>query len=410
MTDTPQELAIVDASDVSKAALRSLFRDRVALRMANAAEVNALDATHDGGQQQLLSVDGVTYRYDSADVATADDGVFTLVTADGRRFKNDRMVAIRSTSLTINVAVGGNIQAALDLLCRFHFVGSATGTVLLASGTHTITTALLNRHHQPGKITLAGTAATPPAVGSFTGTYATDLATMQAAYPTRIETSGGGVSLTAGQTLTINDVLFVRTGSQAGNGILASGAQVTMTRVGMINFNVGAYATFNAFFSVTSCTYAHNVYGWYGLIAAGSNQTTCVFYGGTYGVYCSEFAMARVSSSDMKACTYGVYVFQSAYLYVNTVSFDGHGVSAVLLDNSRAYIYLATISNCTSYAIANNNGSSITVNAVTVSGTATGKTIRASAQSVTVETGTHTGAPTFSPAVGAEGNQGSWTI
>ncbi|MBV6659225.1 MAG: DUF2793 domain-containing protein [Devosiaceae bacterium] len=67
--------------------LESALTTRVALAYLSASDVQALDLT--GIDTPAISVGRNTFAYDSTDTTTAHDGSTCLVTADGKRFKND---------------------------------------------------------------------------------------------------------------------------------------------------------------------------------------------------------------------------------------------------------------------------------------------------------------------------------
>ena len=64
----------------------------------------------------------------------------------------------------------------------------------------------------------------------------------------------------------------------------------------------------------------------------------------------------------------------------------------------------------TSSAVSAAYGSTIWANGITAGGSAAQSTLTASAASLIVSSGTHTGTPVFDPAIGASGNSGSWSV
>lgn len=154
----------------------------------------------------------------------------------------------KSASVTINVAVGGDIQAAINSLSAYIFEGAATGDVVLAAGVHTLPSAagLYCQHPQgsAGRIRLLGTGAiTVPVEGDWSSVKATDQAMLRAKCPTVVVCQGNGVDVSAASStgLYVDKIAFERQGAEGGYGIygLGAGHDVTIGTVAASGFTQG---------------------------------------------------------------------------------------------------------------------------------------------------------------------------
>jgi hypothetical protein len=86
MTANPTDLVYVDGVPVSKAAVRSFDKVRVRLRMADATEVRNTNLAGQFAGVDIASLDAV-FDLDTGDTTSPDDGVNTIISFDGGRFK-----------------------------------------------------------------------------------------------------------------------------------------------------------------------------------------------------------------------------------------------------------------------------------------------------------------------------------
>lgn len=113
---------ITTTDDVSKSAFIGFVKARTILVVEDAAEVNATDLSG----QLLISVQevGRVYRLDTADVSTADDGIFCIRDANGLAFllEIDGLILQRSfstnTTTTIDDAGKHLLHPSADTTAR----------------------------------------------------------------------------------------------------------------------------------------------------------------------------------------------------------------------------------------------------------------------------------------------------
>ena len=82
MGNHPIDAVFVNGSPVSKAAVRSAIRN-VIWNFADAPTLRLFDLDN----TPLVAVNAVSFKYDSTDLSTADDGVTCIIDLAGRRFK-----------------------------------------------------------------------------------------------------------------------------------------------------------------------------------------------------------------------------------------------------------------------------------------------------------------------------------
>lgn len=86
MTTNPIDSVFPNGSDVVKSSVRALFADRVALRLADADELRAMDTNG----TKLFIIDNVLWAFDPDDTTSSDDDNLILVSNDGDRY--DRVI------------------------------------------------------------------------------------------------------------------------------------------------------------------------------------------------------------------------------------------------------------------------------------------------------------------------------
>lgn len=86
MTANPIDVVLVDGVDVSKADVRSYEKTRVRQRMADPNEVRNTDLAGQFAGIDIVAL-GAAFDLDTGDTTSLDDGVNTIISFDGGRFK-----------------------------------------------------------------------------------------------------------------------------------------------------------------------------------------------------------------------------------------------------------------------------------------------------------------------------------
>lgn len=141
MTDAPINPVIVDASAVSKSAVRSYERDTNRIRVTNAAWVQSRDLSDTFG----FDLVGRNYDRDTSDTTTADDGVSCIVDIVGTRFKLTTMPTVASrikltAARSVTIGAGQDfttMQAGWNDHVSNYDTAGFTTTFKLIDATHT---------------------------------------------------------------------------------------------------------------------------------------------------------------------------------------------------------------------------------------------------------------------------------
>lgn len=330
-----------------------------------------------------------------------------------------------TASVTVNVAVGDNIQAAIDSLNKYVFEGAAIGKVVLAAGVHTLPSAggLYSSHPQAasGKIWLQGAAPAAVAITDFTGDKAADQAMLRAKYPTTVVCPGHGVEITsAGRGLVVDQIHLEQAAgsSQYGLYVTYDDRSLTVGQVAVSGFHAGAYAAHTGRLRWRSainklvaahCQYSVSMSGGacdvpimsaYPVVVGASlyngarwaTIVDSVFVGGTYGIYAATGSRICAPVSEIKGYSTGAVSSQRASDVVIT--------SQVALDGPAAtYIGAEAATGSTlrlPLGVSVNDANTL------------GKLIKASGGSdVKISGSGVVGTPTYSPAPGVSGNTNS---
>lgn len=356
-------LTYADNVHVPKSGVRSLFRDVVPQRYT----VSGLRNT-DTESAKIVYVSGAIYELDSSDTTTADDGVLVIVSNDGGRYK---LATVKTTSSNVTVRYPSQfaeLQDAIDALLLLRFQGSALGIVVVEPGTHS-TGSLVNSHPQTSSIRLqAENSVSTLDISDFSGDEATDTAMLRAHYSSVIEVTGStGILLSNGQGLSnVRDILFV--GSGSGSAISVDGtANAVATRCAAVNFSAGYSILNGGYFRGLDCISVHST-------------------------------------------QHGVTSRRGGDLRFDRGVFSYNAFSAVsIIQGGTFYFHTCDLSLNGAQAVNSNASGSGRVDNIKVAGTALQRTILTSGSGSMFESGTHTGSPVFSPAVGSLSADGSFT-
>lgn len=109
MADLATRTAL-EAANVNASALLSALTAEFALALQDAADITSLDLS--GDAVRAVIVDKAIFEYDAADTTTVHDGVTTLVSSDGKRFKtNSAIVLNRSVKSSTTASPPGSPAA-----------------------------------------------------------------------------------------------------------------------------------------------------------------------------------------------------------------------------------------------------------------------------------------------------------
>lgn len=131
MTDHPINTAIVNATAVSKAAVRSFEIDSNRLRVPSADYVRARDLSDTFG----IDLNGYAYDRDTADTTSVDDGITIIVDLVGTRFVRIDTTALAPAQREITAAGAVTVTTVDRILWINKTVGAATIVNLPAAAT-----------------------------------------------------------------------------------------------------------------------------------------------------------------------------------------------------------------------------------------------------------------------------------
>lgn len=367
---------------------------------------------------------------------TGDDDFHVKVSADGTSWRDAILIAaatgkasfpaggvVTTSTSTVTISVpsqAATIQAALDQLMSIRFEGAAQGIVSVASGTYVLANPLVCRHPQPGRIVVkAATVATLPLETDFTAVKATDEAMIRTKYNVIVECPNmSGWTTTDGEGVaTLQDIAFIRTGT-TGTPIGVSATRrgaVALDRCALFGFTHHIEAREQGSVKAVNCQCAHASasavtvqLGGFALLNATLIQTAA-----GNGIDVSQSQFASESGLRIKAATAaGLALTNGSRALITGANFTGNTGSSVSLQHgSQLEAANCTLSGGTGQvALSALDGSTVNLSAVTTSGDATQRTVQAQRASLLSTSGTHTGTPVFSPAIGTTGNNGSWTL
>ena len=367
---------------------------------------------------------------------TGDDNVHIKVSPDGSAWFEAVNIAsttgrasfpqggvVTSTQVSVTVAVpagAATIQAALDMLQDFHFEGSAQGIVSVANGTYALTAPLTCRHPQPSRIVLrAASAATLPVDTDFTGVKATDQAMIQSKFKVIVTSANvGAVSATDAEGLgLIQDVAFVctgLTGSPAGITAVRR-AGVVLDRCAVFGFTNNVYSREQGQITCTNCSLAYSAAANAAVQLGGFLRAaaTLVLYSGANGIDISHSEFTSDSALRVKgSAATGVALSVASRGLISGGNVSGNTGPGVTLTAACALeIVASTISGgAAQVALLASDGSTALLTTLTAVGDATQRAFTAQRGSILSTTGTQTGPPVFSPALGTTANSGAWAF
>ena len=351
----------------------------------------------------------------------------------------DGFVKTTLTNIDINVAVGESIQAALDELSKYIYLGSAVGRVILGAGTHILNAPLKLDHPQPGKIIVRGVQNRNATVtrADYTGVKATDLTMLQGKYGTFVECASSFYITYRLGGLRVEDLLiYAQTGSAAETTyafLCQQSGYLSLDRTAVHGFNNGVWLQYNSFAILQDSDISHsnstafNI--WY--LSNGTSFNSRFAYGQNRGPYVWQTAILIASSATevfgyanegvrveaggnayfngliITGCTnYPVNATKAAVVYSYNSQYNNNGKYVNITDASYLYTNLDTYnSSAGSLQLYVNTGSKCSL--ISITNSQAGGIFQVFNDSTGVEAGTHTGTPVFSPTVGTVGNNGS---
>lgn len=228
---------------------------------------------------------------------------------------------------------------------------------------------------------------------------------------------GGWTAADGEGVATIQDIAFIRTGT-TGTPVGVSATRrggVVLDRCAVFGFTNHVQAREQGSIKATNCQFAHAAaaavivqLGGYALINASIIQSAA---GNgidvSHSQFCSETAL-RIKAATAS----GLALTNGSRALISGANLTGNtGSSVLMLFGSKLEAASSALSGGTGQAALNAlDGCIINLSAVTASGDATQRTFSAQRASVLSTSGTHTGTPVFSPAIGTTGNNGAWTF
>lgn len=387
-----------------------------------------------GATASLLFQTGFSGRAEMG--TTGDDDFHVKVSADGATWRDAMILAastgkasfpaggvVTTTSSTVTIAVpsqAATIQAALDQLMSIRFEGAALGIVSVANGTYVLPSPLSCRHPQPGRIVVkAAIAATLPVEADFTAVKATDETMVRTKYKVILECPniGGWTAADGEGVATIQDIAFIRTGT-TGTPIGVAATRrggVVLDRCAVFGFTNHIKVREQGSVTATNCQLAHASgaavtvqLGGYALINTSLVQTAA---GNGIDVNHSQFCSE--TGLRIKAATAaGLALANGSRALISTANLTGNtGPSVSMLAGCKLEAAACALSGGAGQpALSAQDASMVNLASVTASGDATQRSFTVQRASVLSTSGTHTGTPVFSPAIGTTGNNGSWTF
>jgi hypothetical protein len=324
---------------------------------------------------------------------------------------------LRANDIVLRVPEdAASIQAALDVLAAYRFVGNARGIVDVAAGTHVLLTPINIGHPDLGQIVIRGrTAPSVIAAGDITGARATDETMLRTRYPVVVEAgSAGAVLMANGGRLEIENIAFIRTGAGGTpSGLSVSHrSRLTLTRVAVLGFSTGISIAQAGQLRLRTANQVlhHSENGLYAY--DGSQVTGDGLIAGANAVFQAAVeggSVLRLSGGALIAGINGLYANEGAVAALSTTLIWGQSSNGVYAQNGSTLSLLSpSIGPVGLYAVANLIGSRAVVTGLTVSGA--NRTVYSSGGSVCQQYGAHTGSPAFSPAIGAVGNGNAMTL
>jgi Protein of unknown function (DUF2793) len=360
---------------------------------------------------------------------TGDDNLHVKVSADGSVWREAIRVeratgrvsfpsggAVQTAAASVIAAVPSQfptVQAALDSLLAYRFLGGAQGIVEIDSGTYLLPAPLVCVHPQPGRILVrAKVASTTPVAADFTGTKATDDAMIRLKYKVVLEFADiNAVDLGQGEGLSLQDIAFIRSGTAGNPSAInaAFGSSVTLLRCACFGFGMGIRAT-SAAVSATMCqlVYSTSIQAQLQTAALFNANTVLALYGASHGFFAIENSVLSVSFCVAKGNTFSGYYADGQSVIRG---FGSHAISNNAFGVQNGALASAVLLNWTfqgnaSGALYQADGAKAYVLSATVTG---GGLFQSWNGSHLSQIGTHTGGPTFTPASGTIGNANSYT-
>jgi hypothetical protein len=367
-----------------------------------------------------------------------DDDLSVKVSANGSAWneavridRNNGQVSVlgnrvlRLVTGTRSVTVPGQyatIQAAIDSFDDFSFGTNGTGEIVIAGGTYVLSGALTCRHPQAEKIVLrAASAVTVPADTALTGVKAADETILRNAYGVKIEVPGSfaafyhdtGDGYAGTGALGVQDIGFFWTGSSGKpyavdwRGCIGGG----FTRCCFFNFQAGISLS-NAAAKLQQCQFLHH--GAQGVLATQASRlqmSDCLMHNNAdCGLLAQHVSQVTLTNCIAKRNQTGFVARFSSMLAANAcMAANNLGIGCETSHGSVATLSTCTLSGNPTQALLVQYNASATVASVTVGGSGSALELRASLSSTIQTSGTHTGSPVWSPAIGATGgNMGSF--
>lgn len=328
----------------------------------------------------------------SADGATWRDALVVDRSTGVPRFPAGGVVATTSTTVTVRVPEDvSTIQAALDALLAYRFIGTAQGIVDIAPGTYTLSSALRCRHPQSFAVLIKGrTAATLPTKSSFSGTKSADEAVLRSRWPVAIECPGLRLITVdpACSGLTMQDILAVQPSGSLPAIEVRNTAVLNLSRVALHGFSVGVNIASGGFLIDSNCVYT---------------------WAGSHSILASAADVRSNAALSMRPATSHAYAEAGAR--VDLTGLVGVGsIIGVQLYTTTYKVFAPELSNASGYAFLATSGSAGLAYNIAVIGSGAAQNVLVTNMSFMQQVGPHTGSPVFSPAIGATGNNQSLVI
>lgn len=308
------------------------------------------------------------------------------------------------------------IQKALNVVSELN-LGIYTATIYV-TGVFKITTGLTYNGNYGHRITIR--AVTDPITNPdelvLAGTLATDIAAVRASHSAIIETASSINMINTKQSLNIQGIAFIYTGS----------SNPTLINFDGPNQAIGTYS---------KCSFIHSGIGVICYPASAlCDFSNCLFYGGQYAVY-TEYA-SIVTSTDCKFAyqtvsavllknfshftdsgsefitstnsVYFVWVIRKSAAHLVNSSFSGGGQHIRILDQSACYADSCIYAGAVTRIAYSSTNSTLTVNGGSITSGQTG--FYADFYGLIMMESAPSGSPTYSPSIGTIGNSEGYIV
>lgn len=360
------------------------------------------------------SADGSSFRTGVA--LDPSDGAVSFPSGLRRSGISGRAVLETASDITLRVPEDvGDIQSAIDMLGAVVFTGNARGRVDVAPGTYAISAPITMRHGQAGRIAIVGRSS-PTALNAsnFSGDAAADEAVLRNAFPIVVECSDcDGIALEGAEGIgRVENIAFIAVSGSGRAGLSLRGACYgEVIASAFFGFNNGASVRLQSYLNFTNDVVIAHSDSADALVEIGSffqDIDGVWVHGGGASFNHGATGLLRRTVIDA-ANGVAVDIRNSSTVTLETCVLSNGGGSGLIAQNgSFANLDYVTVTGMSgSAAVMVREGSRARVNALTLGETGA-KLVRAINMSFIEESGTHTGNPSFSPAVGTVSSDNSF--